>query len=292
MSFMDSVSATFSSGANKAGKVGQIAKLSLQLTSLEQQRDSMLGQLGACVYPFLSKSPELVPAAQSLVDGISRLDAEMAEIRHQIDGAKAEVAEPLAQPAKGNEGTNGAAPTQAPRSSVQDEETVVCPRCGTLVSVGFKFCGGCGLPMEEILHSAKAGGAAAEGEATQEEPEDPGTEAEALGAAEEPTKVSQEDSGPANTVAEEPQGESASEPQEPQPQEEEKPEPIESEHVSSAAQESEVRAAPEPGVEEPAPVPEAAVRSEAQPVRRHCPECGAIVGPTDKFCMICGKRLQ
>lgn len=287
MSFMDSVSSTLNSGAAKAGKMGQIAKLSVRAGSLEQRRESLLGQLGACVYHLLRDSPELVPAARELVDDIARLDAEVAGIRSQIDEAKAEVT------ASAREGGSGAAAGAAwpPAASgpAADEETVVCPRCGSVVAAGSKFCMECGLPMEGARHTAGATGEAASGagrgaQAEAAAPRDAPVEAEPL-----------EPSAPVDTPPTEP-GPVAPEPVDPAEAAPAVAEPVEPAEAEPAVAEPAEPAEPaEAAVVEPQipaqDQPESQLQPEPAPVGGFCPECGTPVGPTDRFCMNCGRRL-
>ena len=157
------------------------------------------------------------------------------------------------------------APEPEPEPVVEEPaaepEGITCPRCGSQMRFGMRFCTACGCPLEEAPVE--------EPDPVQEFVPEPMPEPEPEPIVEEPAPEPEPD-----PVVEEPTPKPEPDPVVEEPAPEPEPEPI----VEEPAPEPE----PEPIVEEPAPDPNVVI----------CPRCGREMKQGMRFCIACGCPLE
>lgn len=133
MGFLDDISATFNRGADAAGRTARTIKLKGQIADVNRRRHSLAAQLGALLYERCKDDPAMREGCEELFAGITACDEERAGYQAEVDAIEEEAA----------------AATEAAR-------TLECPNCHTRVSLGDRFCSGCGTPIDEIKAAAEA----------------------------------------------------------------------------------------------------------------------------------------
>lgn len=128
MGFLDNVTSAVNRGTAAAGRASRSTQLKMQQSDLLKQRRDLCGQLGASLYDTARNMPELYQGREALFDAIASIDAQRSAIDAEIQQLEAE-----------------AAASQIAYANYR------CPRCGANVVGTDLFCGGCGLPIAEVM---------------------------------------------------------------------------------------------------------------------------------------------
>lgn len=145
MGLMDEMSSKLNQGVGAASRAGQIAKLNMQLRGLDDQRRNLMASLGASLYDMTKGQAEFASEFPDLYRAIAELDVQRGTVQRQISDlrlAQETASQAVSQPA-----------SYAATASA-DGVPYVCPRYGTLVDRGSKFCSGCGLPIAEVAKAS------------------------------------------------------------------------------------------------------------------------------------------
>lgn len=128
MGLFDNVTDALNRGTAAAGRTGRAALLRRQLNELSRQRYELMAQLGESLYDVVVADSRLRTGREPLFDGIASLEERRREIEQHIAQIEQETWE-------------------AQRAAT----SYSCPRCGMRVSGSQGFCGGCGMPVAEIV---------------------------------------------------------------------------------------------------------------------------------------------
>ena len=134
MGLFDNMQSALNRGTAAAGRTGRSARLKLQLSELGKQRRDLAAQLGASLYDIVKDDEELRQGRESVIDDIADIDRQRASIEEQLSQIEAEAA----------------AAREAALAVAEPEREFTCPNCGAKVPATYKFCTGCGTPIEEI----------------------------------------------------------------------------------------------------------------------------------------------
>ena len=155
MGFFDDLQHSVNKGMEAASRTGQQAKLSLERSNLESQREDLYAQLGKGLYDVVCANGELRAGREPLLDGIASLNEQIADVARRID-ALAQPAPATAPAAARTPGTPAVASTSAAPGTPAPAgiTTCFCSVCGARVSTSDRFCQVCGTPMTQILEAA------------------------------------------------------------------------------------------------------------------------------------------
>ena len=128
MGFLDDVSNAVDRGAAAVGRTTKTAQLKMQLSDLSKRRREIAAQLGASLYEATKNDAALRSGREELYDSIASLDRQCGELNTQIRAIEA-----------------GANVRQT-----QQRQPLTCPQCGAAVAPDDLFCGGCGIPAEQV----------------------------------------------------------------------------------------------------------------------------------------------
>ena len=324
MGFFDDIQGAVDRGMSTMERGVEIAKINARMREINQQRSNLAAQLGACLYERTKNDPSFTEGLETLYSGIARLDSERIEAQAMIEQLqnqpqqKAPARQLVTCPTCGSfcDPTDmfccgcGAkvADFAAGSAASAAAGTYYCPKCSAPFEEGDAFCMSCGARLASELPAAE-----------------PVFTADPV-IAPEPTPVAE----PKPEPAPEPQPQLTFQPMgaaggssldatlqpflpleqqgEPAPKPAFEPLPLQTVETLAASQPVSPNITPEtaasaserpvsglifdspviPSTPEPEPEPQPS----ANPQRRFCPECGKVITPGDRFCMICGCNLD
>ena len=138
MGFLDNVTSAVNRGTASVGRASRSTQLKMQLNDLVKQRQGMCAQLGASLYDVTKDNAQLRAGREPLFDAIANVDVQRAAIEAEL----------------------------ASLEQLAAQQNVAysyykCPRCGTSVAGTDMFCGGCGMPITEVMAGGQQPAAAA-----------------------------------------------------------------------------------------------------------------------------------
>lgn len=128
MGFLDNVTSAVNRGTASVGRASRSTQLKMQLSDLMKQRKDMCAQLGASLYDDTKDNADLRKGREPLFDAIANVDLQRASIEAEIESLE----------------------TLAVQQNVAFSN-YKCPRCGSTVAGSDMFCGGCGMPIAEVM---------------------------------------------------------------------------------------------------------------------------------------------
>ena len=135
MGVLDDLSNTFTKGTVVVERNARILVLKTKIGEAQSRRSSAVSALGADLYQQFYNNPEVRAGREQLFDNVTNCDNEIADLQAQVRRLEAEAASATSEIPMNQAYQNRAA------------QQVVCPSCGSTLSVGARFCHACGAQV-------------------------------------------------------------------------------------------------------------------------------------------------